>query len=186
MKDTLKMGVTLAIFCGVAAASLQVVYSLTQPIIDENVRISAIKKRQEVIPEAKSFDPIEIESTKLVKNVFAGKDEDGNTIGYVMEITPRGFGGEIKATISVLPDGNIMNLAINKLDQQETPGLGARIVNPSFRESFKGKSGDALKLKKDGGEIDAITSATISSRAVSSGMKGAWDWFMENRASFNK
>lgn len=186
MKDTIKMGVILSIFCGVAAASLQVVYSLTQPIIDGNVRISAVKKRQEVIPEAKSFDPIEIESTKLVKNVFAGKDGDGNTIGYVLEITPRGFGGEIKATIGLRPDGNIINLAINKLDQQETPGLGAKIVNPSFRESFKGKSGDALKLKKDGGKIDALTSATISSRAVSDGTKGAWDWFMENRGGFHE
>ncbi len=186
MKDTLKMGATLAIFCGVAAASLQVVYSMTQPIIDENLRVSSIKKRQEVIPEAKSFDPIEIESTKFVKNVFAGKDKDGNTIGYVLEITPRGFGGEIKATVSLLPDGRIMNVAINKLDQQETPGLGAKIVNPEFRESFKGKSGDALKLKKDGGEIDALTSATISSRAVSGGMHEAWGWFMANRESLNK
>jgi len=186
MKDTIKMGVTLAVFCGVAAASLQIVYSKTQPIIDENMRISAIKKRQDVIPEAKTFDEVEIESTKLVKRVFAGKDEAGKILGYVMEIAPRGYGGEIKATISILSDGTIMNVAINKLDQNETPGLGARVVNPSFRESFIGKSGEALKLKKDGGEIDALTSATISSRGVSVGINGAWDWFMNNRASFQE
>lgn len=184
MKDTFKMGATLAIFCGVAAASLQVVYSKTKPIIDENVRLSAIEKRQEVMPEAASFDEVEIETTNLVKKVFAAKDESGKTIAYVMEITPKGFGGEIKITISLMPNGNISNVAIKKLDQQETPGLGARIVESSFRELFRGKSGKALKLKKDGGEIDAITSATISSRAVSEGIKGAWDWLSENQDSF--
>ena len=182
MKDTLKMGATLAIFCGVAAASLQVVYSMTQPIIDENLRVSSIKKRQ----EAKTFDEVTIEGTDLVRRVFAGKDETGKTIGYVLEIAPRGFGGEIMATLGLSPDGRIMNVAINKLDQHETPGLGARIVNPEFRESFQGKSGDALKLKKDGGEIDALTSATISSRAVSGGIHEAWGWFMANRESFKK
>jgi electron transport complex protein RnfG len=66
------------------------------------------------------------------------------------------------------------------LSQQETPGLGARIVEvrpggekPWFTSQFEGKSGDELRLKKDGGGIDAITGATISSRAVAGGVYNA-------------
>src|SRR3989338_6168289 len=82
-------------------------------------------------------------------------------------------------TIGINKDDTISSVAITKLDQTETPGLGVKITHDSFKNQFKGEKGEELKLKKDGGAIDAITAATISSRAVANGVKEGWDWYMK-------
>jgi electron transport complex protein RnfG len=83
-------------------------------------------------------------------------------------------------TIGIAPDGTVAGLAISKLDQTETPGLGVKITLPAFRDQFRGKNADAVRLKKDGGTVDAITAATISSRAVANGVREALAWYRTN------
>jgi electron transport complex protein RnfG len=80
-------------------------------------------------------------------------------------------------TIGVAPDGTVAGLAISMLDQTETPGLGVKVTLAAFRDQFRGKGAEGVRLKKDGGTIDAITAATISSRAVVYGVREALAWY---------
>lgn len=179
MNETLKMGVVLAIVCGIAAAGLKTVYSITLPVILENEKISSLKKRTEIYPQAVEFKEREYLFNGVKKRVWNGLDQNGMLVGTVIEISPRGYGGPIIASVGISNKDEISSIAINKMDQRETPGLGTKVTNASFRDQFAGKSGEALKLKKDGGEIDAITAATISSRAVAEGVKEGWQWYMK-------
>lgn len=91
----------------------------------------------------------------------------GQTVGYAVEtMTKSGFSGVVKLMVGFLPDGTINN--VNVLQQAETPGLGTKMCdegNPLLA-GVKGKEGTAtFRVKKDGGEVDALTAATISSRA---------------------
>ena len=91
----------------------------------------------------------------------------GETVGYAVEtMTKSGFSGVVKLMVGFLPDGTINN--VNVLQQAETPGLGTKMCdegNPLLA-GVKGKEGTAtFRVKKEGGEVDALTAATISSRA---------------------
>jgi electron transport complex protein RnfG len=177
MREIIKMGIILMVVCIVSAGALSSVYNVTKIKIDENVRVSDIKKRQEVLPSAVNFIEKEIEGKKL----WVGIDKDGKEIGVVIKVSPRGYAGQINITIGINNDDTVSSAAITKLDQTETPGLGVKVTQNSFKDQFKGKKGEGLKLKKDGGTIDAITAATISSRAVANGIKEGWEWYVENK-----
>jgi electron transport complex protein RnfG len=92
---------------------------------------------------------------------------NGDTlVGYAVNTyTQKGFSGYISLIAGFKPDGTIINIAV--LEQKETPGLGTKMGDPGFKDQFKGKNPAEfqLKVKKDGGPVDAITAATISSRA---------------------
>ncbi len=90
--------------------------------------------------------------------------------GYVIEVTPSGFGGTIDMVVGVKTDGTVAGVEI--ISMSETSGLGANASKESFRSQFVGKSGD-LAVTKDGGDIDALTGATITSRAVTQGVNTA-------------
>jgi electron transport complex protein RnfG len=180
MSDIFKMGIVLTVVCVISAGALSSVYNVTKIKIDENVRISDIKKRQEVLPSAVNFIEKEIDGRK----VWVGIDKDDMEIGVVIKVSPRGYAGPINTTIGINNDGTVSSVAINKLDQTETPGLGVKITQDAFKNQFKGKKGEELKLKKDGGTIDAITAATISSRAVANGIKEGMEWYMTESSKF--
>jgi electron transport complex protein RnfG len=87
-------------------------------------------------------------------------------VGYAVKTyTDKGFGGHIELMAGFLPDGSIHNVLV--LQHKETPGLGTRMTDAKFSNQFLGKNPAtyALRVKKDGGEVDAITAATVSSRA---------------------
>ncbi|MGB9612981.1 MAG: FMN-binding protein [Candidatus Margulisiibacteriota bacterium] len=97
------------------------------------------------------------------QEVLAGKK------GKADLVSPRGYAGQIDMMVGVGEDGKVIKVKI--LNQRETPGLGANIIKEEFLKQFSGKSlKDPIEPKKD---IDAITGATISSRAVSIGVKEA-------------
>ena len=85
----------------------------------------------------------------------------------------KGYGGRIDVLVGVLPDGTVNGIEIT--EQKESPGLGTKVAQPAFTDQFKGKKApDATawsKIKKDNGQIQAITGATISSRAVSEAVR---------------
>src|SRR5690606_34719403 len=92
----------------------------------------------------------------------------------------KGFSGLVKIMVGFKPDGTIQNIAV--LEQKETPGLGTKIKDESFLQQFRDKNPSTfnLKVKKDGGEVDALTGATISSRAFTESAKLAFDEFLIN------
>ncbi len=111
--------------------------------------------------------------------VYTGKKGD-EVIGYAIEAySMNGFSGLIKLLVGITPDGNITKISV--LEQRETPGLGDKI-EPSksdFRVQFEGKNPSTMKMsvKKDGGDVDAITASTITSRAYSEAVIQAFETF---------
>jgi electron transport complex protein RnfG len=113
--------------------------------------------------------------------VFYPALSDTSLVGYAVEtLTKNGFTGEIKLMVGFLPDGTINDIAV--LEHKETPGLGDKMQRnkSDFYVQFKGKMpGDfQLSVKKDGGDVDAITASTISSRAYCDAVQRAFDTYM--------
>ena len=97
-------------------------------------------------------------------------------VGYaVNSYTNNGFSGYISLMAGFKPDGSVIGISV--LEHKETPGLGTKMTEPEFKEQFTGKNpGESmLKVKKDGGDIDAITAATISSRAFCDAVQRAYN-----------
>jgi electron transport complex protein RnfG len=141
------MGIILAIFCVLSAWGLSYVYMFTQTRIEANARITLERSKKEVLPAS-------------------GK-------GRAIAVKSRGYGGEIELLVGIDEQGKVSGLKV--LNHRETPGLGANIVKPDFLNQFKGKTAaDKLEAKMD---IDAISGATISSRAVCKGVKDALEKF---------
>ncbi len=173
MRDVLRFGLLLGLVCAVSAGTLSAVFSKVDPMIKENERLEAIKKRQAVLPAAATFEPLEREG----KTVYVGLDGSGAYVGTAMTVSQRGYAGPINMTVGIGPDSRISGLAISKLDQSETPGLGVKITLPAFLDMFMGLEEEDVRLKADGGKIDAITAATISSRAVVDGVQQGMRWY---------
>lgn len=152
-----------------AAACLGFVYEMTKkPIEISNVnkKLNAIKQ---VVPEFDNNPNAEMyrlptgEGDSL--DVYPAK-KNGEIIGYAVNTySKKAFSGTISLMAGYKPDGSIIDITV--LSQKETPGLGTKMATPEFKDQFKGKDPANFQLKviKDGGQVDAITAATISSRA---------------------
>ena len=139
MKKILGLVLSLTIISGVCAAVLAYVDSITK----EPIKATAERNRE----QAKAA-------------VLCGEE------GYTAEGTCKdGYGGDITLMVGFKTDKKTV-ISYKVLAASETPGLGMKLKTPEFAGQFAGKDGTSLKVKKDGGEIEAITSATITSRAV--------------------
>ncbi|MFC2019071.1 RnfABCDGE type electron transport complex subunit G [Chloroflexota bacterium] len=94
---------------------------------------------------------------------------DGAGIGYAFLAVGKGYGGKINILVGLEDETTIKGVTV--VTQLETPGLGSRITGSSFSDQFAGLNIGAVALTRDGGEIDAITGSTISSRAVVEAVK---------------
>ena len=166
------MTVCLFAICIVCSSLLAGVYALTKAPIDT----AAKAKNEAAIMEVLPAGAVTIEEERTVD--FDGAsytynlayDQQGNTVGCAVNVSPVGFGGPIVIKVGFDANGVICNTKV--LSQAETPGLGAKCVEPAFSEQFKGWNPSARKLavKKDGGDVDAITASTITSRAYADGL----------------
>ena len=98
--------------------------------------------------------------------------KDGADAGYCVEVGPTGFGGAVDTMVGIDSDGKVTGIS-GISASSETPGLGARSTEPEFQAQFAGQVGTEVAVAKDGGSIDALTGATITSRAVSEGVVAA-------------
>lgn len=160
MNEMLKLGLTLMIVTIVAGAALALTNHFTAEQIEYQKQL-VVKESLGKVIEADSFDEKE--------EYYDAYDKDKNFIGRVLKIKASGYSSVIEALVGVDSSNNILGVDI--LSQEETPGLGAKVEEESFLKQFIGKTEKDLKLKKDGGTIDAITGATISSRALTNGIR---------------
>lgn len=180
------MLIALMVITIVSGGVLGFIYGLTKPAIDkveENKNIKAINEVLKTDVAIATTESVVIED--LTYNL--AYDAEGNFIGAAVKTySKNGFGGKIELMVGMLADGVINKVSV--LSQAETPGLGANMVNDKFKGQFDGKNPATfiLKVKKDGGDVDAITAATISSRAVSEAIKRAADGFEANKDQFMK
>lgn len=175
MNDMIRMGTFLFIITAIAGVLLAFTENLTSPLIGEN-RIKKLEEaRREVLPEAKSFTNVELKDPANGQTLqyVAGFKENGQLAGVVLNCSPKGYAGPIEMVLGLDSQGKISGVKI--LSQKETPGLGTKLADPVFLEPFKKvineKPAPIFRVKKDGGDIDAITAATISSRAFCTGIR---------------
>lgn len=118
-----------------------------------------------VTTETKNATSIEILSAyKMTK--------DGADAGYCVEVGPTGFGGVVDTMVGIDAEGNITGVSVISA-ASETPGLGARATEEEFQAQYAGQVGTDVAVTKDGGTIEALTGATITSRCVSEGVVAA-------------
>ena len=159
MKKILGLVVSLTAISAVCAGVLAYVNGLTKGPIAE----MSVKQEQAAIM---AVLPAGVEKVEAVGAAFAGKDASGNVVGYAAKGTDAGgYGGDIELMVGFKADKKTV-VAYKTLKASETPGLGMKLNTPEFSGQFAGRNGASLKVRKDGGEIEAITSATITSRAV--------------------
>lgn len=161
-----KLTLTLFLITAVVAGLLGLVNFITADKIAAGNAEKAAAAKAEVL-EASSYKEVEsfTDDTGLVIALWKADE-----LGYVAECVVGGSQGDIDLMVGVRADGTVSGVSIIK--QTETAGLGAKSTQPEFSEQFKGKSGTVL-VTKDGGEIDALTGATITSRAVCAAVSAA-------------
>jgi electron transport complex protein RnfG len=172
----INMILSLVLISITMSAALGFVYLKTKEPIAMASRQKEIQAITMVVPEFDS-DPL----TNMSENngmIVYQVSKGNNPAGFAIKsFTEKGFSGHIEIMAGFLPDGTINNVVV--LNHKETPGLGTKMAEPEFSDQFDGKhpSDFNLKVKKDGGDVDAITAATISSRAYCDALQRAFDTF---------
>ncbi len=164
----LRLALTLLIITAVMGALLAGVNAITAPLIATQKAAKVQAAIEAVLPgggEEIAFT----DATGTVSKVYASET------GYAVEVTPAGFGGDISMMVGIDKNGTV--LAIRIIEHAETAGLGSvaadqNAAGEAFRGQFVGVSG-SVSVSKDGGTVDAITGATITSRAVCDGVNAA-------------
>ena len=176
----MNMTLCLLAICLVCSGLLAGVYALTKEPIDAAAKAKNEAAILEVLPETAATieeeRTVEYEGASYTYNL--AYDEKGEVVGCAVNVAPVGFGGPVLIKVGFKVNAQTgQNIVWNTkvLSQAETPGLGAKCVEPAFANQFKELDPAAKKLyvKKDGGDIDAITASTITSRAYVSGVATA-------------
>jgi electron transport complex protein RnfG len=161
-----------------ASACLGYVYQMTKAPIELSILNKKLSAIRQVVPEFNNNPDSEMfklptdEGDSL--EIYPAK-KDSIIVGYAVNTnTNKGFSGNISLMAGFKPDGTIINISV--LDQKETPGLGTKMAEPLFKDQFNDKNPSefSLKVKKDGGPVDAISAATISSRAFCDAVQRAY------------
>lgn len=172
-KHIARLSITLLLITAVIAGALAGVNAITKDRIDQ----IAAEKTQKALKQVLAFEGEAVKLEEFPESV------DGVSItavyetsaGYAVQVAPSGFGGTINMMVGVDFEGKVTGISI--ISHSETAGLGAvagsdTSAGRAFRGQFVGKDGE-LSVKKDGGDIDAISSSTITSRAVTRGVNAA-------------
>jgi electron transport complex protein RnfG len=180
MESSLKnMVLVLFTITLISSAAVGGVYMLTEEPIAQ-AKVAAVNDAlKQVLPqyEATTSQTIEVNALPIVAHTATVADK---AVGYAVEsISKNGFGGTVRLMVGFDAEGKILN--INVLEQKETPGLGTKMADEGnvLLMSFKDKvAADVnMTVKKDGGDIDALTAATISSRAYAEAVAVAYEAF---------
>lgn len=160
IREVTKPTVKLVVICFVVTALLALTYAVTKNKIADRAALEVTNTRKAVLTTAETFVDIK-------DNTVCGKDADGAIVGYVITVTKKGYGGDIAVMVGFGEDGNVSGVSI--LSQSETPGMGAKTDTEEYLIQYKGLSEEATL----GEEIDGITGATISSKAVTDAVNEA-------------
>lgn len=176
MKEIIRLGLILFLIGSIAAGGLAFTYETTIDQILYQRELADTIARQDVFPEADSFEKIAAEKfakfeNKAIIDVYYAKSGD-EVVGYVVKTKPSGFSGTIDVTTGVTLDGIVTGVRIG--NNQETPGLGAKSMLPEFYGGYNGLSILSTigvnKISPGENEILAISGATITSKAVTDGV----------------
>lgn len=161
-----KIAANLAGACFISGIIIGAVYYVTAPVAAQKAEEMRVQSMRELVADADTFDT-------LAGGAVAAK-KGGATVAYIVPAETKGYGGKIKMLVAVTADEKVIDYAI--LEHNETPGLGDNAQKPEFRAQYAGKGAELLEVTKDPANhdnIQAMTGATISSRAVTNGVRAA-------------
>lgn len=194
MDKVVKNACILTIITLISGLLLGSVYEITK----EPIRMSrehakqkayqAVMKDAEEFEEYEQFDEKEAEdaletagvSGCYVKEAVVAKDENGAYMGYVVTtVSKEGYGGEIEVSVGILKNGTVTGVEI--LTITETAGLGMKALEPAFKNQFKDVQTEKFEVKKDNpeGNVDAISGATITTRAITNAVNAGLGYFQK-------
>lgn len=178
MKDIFKLGATLFGISAVAALALGATDQLTAPKIEEISIQANNEARQIVLPQATEFKKIEGIEQGIISEVYSG-NENGEVVGYTVKTLPSGYGGEMEVIVGISSEGKITGVNIGS--HAETPGLGSKAADDEFKGQYEEKNAEPLEVVKgkvtSENQIQAISGATITSKAVTDGVNAAIEIF---------
>jgi electron transport complex protein RnfG len=182
-KKVIKLALTLFVFAAVAALCLGVVNFITKDTIAKGKEKANVEARQKVLSEAEDFREVpdiekiaatvDSENAGIVAEAYTGF-KNGEIVGYTIKTKPKGYGGDVEVLTGIDKNGKIVGITI--LSQSETAGLGARSTEEEWQAQYAGlDAGKEVTVSKNSAdhsknEIQAITGATITSKAVTLGV----------------
>jgi len=189
--DIIRLGLRLLIITLVAGIALSFTNIVTEGPIQQQIQKENDLARKSVLSNADSFEEVNLDEIKstiqwndsynMIQEVYRGKSGEKN-VGYTFKVLPKGYGGEIELTVGITSEGKLEGIKIGS--NSETPGLGAKAVEPEFQSQYRGKTVEMeltvvkTPATKDN-EVQAITGATITSKAVTDGVNAAISLFKE-------
>lgn len=177
-----KRAAVLFIITAIATFLLALTNSVTKDAIAVQTEQQNIEARQKVLSEADSFKAVDNigdiaqqadpDNADIVVEAYGGYKGD-TLVGYAIKTAPKGYGGKVQTLTGITVDGKVAGITI--LSMSETPGLGARSTESSFQQQYAGlDAGSTIEVVKGGGatgnQINAISGATITSKAVTRGV----------------
>ncbi len=180
MKEIIRLTVVLTFVCMVAGLILSYVNSATMEARAYQDRLELLNALNMVLPEHDNEADKDVVDVAGTTYYLAKKDGVINGVAFKTS-TEKGYSGLIEIIVGVENDGKIIGIGI--LSQKETPGLGSKIDEGWFKDQYKGKTLESAKwaVKKDGGDFDQISGATISPRAVTGAVKDGLTMYAQNK-----
>ncbi|RKM63223.1 FMN-binding protein [Butyrivibrio sp. XB500-5] len=190
-KSMIKNALVLFAITLVAGVLLGLVYQVTKDPIALQAKLAQDKANMSVFADAKTFDDVELNADGAasavsgltgvtIEDVKAAKDASGATLGYVIRVSSKGYGDFITYTVGIKNDGNVNGISIISI--AETPGLGMnaeKVIVPQF-ENKQAQQFSVVKngqLTSPSSQIEAISGATITSKAITNGVNASITYF---------
>lgn len=176
-----QMVVVLLLIAVICSAGVAAIYDATKDTIQQQKDAKEQESLKLVLPDHDNDpvkDAISISLNGETYQCYVAK-KGGQPVGYAVKAgNMNGYNGHVEVLTGFKPDGTIINSQATVL--AETPGLGQKAIEPKYHDQFNGKNPSAFRLtvKKDGGDVDAISAATITSRAYAHAVQTAYDALM--------
>ena len=169
MKYILKLGFALMVYCIIAGLALGFINSKTAPVIEALEKQLKKEAIEEVLPENNGIETFNLELSEGKQLEYTVGKKDGEVTGYAVTAFGNGFSSVMRTIVGLKPDFTINKIAV--VYQNETPGLGTKCEDEDFKAQFVGLTFAETAVTKDGGKIESITGATITSRALANSIK---------------
>ena len=179
MKENIKLGLILLLITGVAGFLLGGAYEITKAPIATSIETNRQDAMKEILPTADKFSKVDVKINDKISEVNSGS-KGTEMAGYAIKVAPKGYGGPVELMVGISNAGKVTGIKI--LSHAETPGLGANAPQPKFSGQFANKPiKEKLEVVKvvpsKDNQIQAITGATITSKAVTLGVNDAIDFY---------
>ena len=182
MAKIIRLSLVLLLITAITGIILGAVYTVTLEPIRKVKELEKMEALAATLPGAKEFKTLPVKGDAGIILEINEGSAAGAVVGYNFTVTPKGYAGPIEMVVGVAKDGRLMDIKI--LKHAETPGLGAKATEPLFSGQFKNKSVPKIAVSKtppaSTSEIQAISGATLTSRAVAAGVNTALDYWKAN------